>query len=103
MSKVVVRGGMPGKVRVELEGTDLAVEVDSGLSLYTGLHELQPWLQSLADAAPVPVVVPEVVPNPAPVEPVAVPPPLPAEAPVDVVPEPIATPTERRTVKGKVA
>ncbi len=52
MSKVIVRGGNPGKIRCEVEGTDSFIEVDSGLSVYQGLHELQPWLQALLDAQP---------------------------------------------------
>lgn len=63
MSKVIVRGGSPGKIRCEVEGTDSFVEVDAGLGLYSGLHELQPWLQALADSVPeTPAAVAEMLP-----------------------------------------
>ena len=53
MSKVIVRGGLPGLIRVELEGSDIAVDVDSGLTAYQAFHELQPFMQVLADLVPV--------------------------------------------------
>lgn len=60
MAKVIVCAGRSGKVKVEVEGLGFA-ELDHGLDLYTGLHELVPFLQSLADRTPEPLM-PEIAP-----------------------------------------
>ncbi|GAC1529110.1 MAG: hypothetical protein NVS2B6_17210 [Thermoleophilaceae bacterium] len=51
MSKLIVRGGLPGKIRLELEGGD-GVDVSDHLNGYQTLHEVLPFLQALADSVP---------------------------------------------------
>ena len=52
MAKVIVRGGSPGMVRLELEGDETSgIEVSSALSVYQGLHEVAAWFQAQLDAA----------------------------------------------------
>ena len=55
MSKVLVRGGSPGKIRLEVEGTDTFLDIDSSKPAYTALQEAVPFFQALLDAVP-PVV-----------------------------------------------
>ncbi len=50
--KVLVRGGAPGMIRVEIEGTDTAVEISSAGTPYDVVHKLQPMMQALLDAVP---------------------------------------------------
>ena len=52
MSRVVVKGSAPGFFRVELEGTELAVEISTAGNAYQTAHELQAFMQVLADAVP---------------------------------------------------
>lgn len=52
MSKVIVKGGAPGFFRVELEGTNLAVDVTDTGNAYQTAHALKDFMQVLADAAP---------------------------------------------------
>ena len=82
MSDVIVRGGRPGKVVLEINGQML--EVDSSLSIYEGLHALKEGIAAaVAGPAPAPPV--------SSYAPVAEPDPFPSEPaiPVDVVePEP---------------
>ena len=55
--KVIVRGGMPGTVNVEVQSDDgtavgRVVEISNALTAYQALHELQPFLQELVDRIP---------------------------------------------------
>jgi len=66
MSNVIVRGGRPGKVVLEINGQML--EVDSSLSIYEGLHALKEGIASALAPAVVPDVAPVTEPDPFPVE-----------------------------------
>lgn len=52
MSRVIVRGSSPGMVRIEVEGTNTFLDVDSGLPAYTALQLVAPFMQALLDATP---------------------------------------------------
>lgn len=67
MSNVIVRGGRPGKVVLEINGQML--EVDSSLSIYEGLHALKEGIAAaVAGPAPSPDIAPVTEPDPFPVE-----------------------------------
>lgn len=50
-------------MRVELEGTELGVEVSTALPAYTAVQELAPFMQALADAVPMPPAKPSKAPK----------------------------------------
>lgn len=92
--EVIVRGGMPGKIRIEIRGQ--FIEVDHSLSGYSALQEVCPWLAEVL-GQPVALVGPEPAPAPEPVAEVVV--------PEVVVPPPAKLPSLRpsRAPKGDAA
>ena len=48
--KIIVRSGLPGKIRVETEDGE-GVDLDNALTAYQVLHEGMPWFQAKLDAA----------------------------------------------------
>jgi hypothetical protein len=52
MSKVIVRGGAPGMMRVEVEGTDLGVDISTSLPAYTAVQELAGFMSLLLQSVP---------------------------------------------------
>ena len=52
MSKVIVRGHTPGFMRVEVEGTELHVDISTALPAYTAVQELAAFMEVLLQAVP---------------------------------------------------
>ena len=52
MSKVIVRGSAPGFMRVEVEGTELHVDISTALPAYTAVQELAAFMGLLLQAVP---------------------------------------------------
>lgn len=51
-NRVIVRGGAPGMIRVEVENTELGVDVSSALNAYQAAHELAAFMGLLLQAVP---------------------------------------------------
>lgn len=62
MSKVVVKGGAPGFIRIEVEGTDTSIDISNALPAYTAVQECCSFMQALLDAVPPPVAKPSKAP-----------------------------------------
>ena len=52
MSKVIVRGSAPGMMRVEVEGTELHIDISTSLPAYTAVQELAAFMEVLLQAVP---------------------------------------------------
>ena len=52
MSKILVRGSTPGMMRVEVDGTDLHVDISTALPAYTAVQELASFMNVLLEAVP---------------------------------------------------
>lgn len=87
-AEVIVRGGLPGKIRIEVG--EQFIEVDSHLSAYSALQEVCPWLADVL-GLPVALIAKEAEPVAETLAPVV------ADVPPPPPPEPAKMPSLRPT------